>query len=531
MVRLTIDNRPVDVPDGSTILDAARALGIDIPALCYRRGCDPNTSCLACVVKIGDSRRLVPACATRVAQGMVVHSETSEVREARKTALELLLADHAGDCLAPCQNVCPAHMDIPLMIRHIEAGHLHEALVVVKQRIALPAVLGRICPELCEKGCRRAAAGGAVSICQLKRHVADVDLFSGNPYLPPCRPDSGKRIAIVGTGPAGLAAAWYLRQMGHGCVLLDEHDQPGGNLRYAVKESQLPRDVLDGEIDLVRRLGATFELNRRLGRDMSVYELRRQFDAVLLAIGEVDGKTANLGLEIAGKSLKADRQTMQTAMEGVFAAGAALSPMRHAVRAVGDGRLAAEAMDAYLAGRPITVQRAEFSVRLGVLQGAEQAAFFAEADPAPRVAPHRPDGPGLSIPEARGEARRCMNCDCAKLENCALRHYAELYEASPTRFRMERRPFERVRTEQVVFESGKCISCGLCVQITQRSGEELGLTYIGRGFQVRVGAPLGRDLSEALRKVAAECAEACPTGAIVLRRGASGSADGGPGGP
>lgn len=517
MPTLTIDNRQVEVADGATVLDAARALGIDIPALCYRKGCDANTSCLACVVKIGNSRRLVPSCATRVAQNMVVHSETSEVREARKTALELLLADHAGDCMAPCQNVCPAHMDIPLMIRHIESGHLHEALVVVKERIALPAVLGRICPELCEKGCRRAAAGGAVSICQLKRHVADVDLFSGNPYLPPCRPDSGKRIAIVGTGPAGLAAAWYLRQLGHACTLLDEHDQPGGNLRYAVKESQLPRDVLDGEIDLVRRLGAKFELNQRIGRDVSVYELRQQFDAVLLAVGEIDPKSANLGLEVAGKSLKADRHTMQTAERGVFAAGAALSPMRHAVRAVADGRLAAEAMDAYLAGRPITIQRGEFSVRLGVLQGDEQAAFFTHAADTPRAAAHGPSGAGMSIPEAQGEAGRCMNCDCGKLHNCMLRHYAELYEASPTRFRMERRRFERVESEHVVYESGKCISCGLCVQITQRSGEELGLTYIGRGFQVRVGVPLGGELSEAMRKVAAECAQACPTGAIVLR--------------
>lgn len=160
-------------------------LGIDVPVLCQYEGCTPNTSCLCCVVRVNAGRRLVPSWSVMIAaEGMIVESETDGTpMHAGSTPLELLLADHAGDCKAPCTNVCPAHMDIPSMIGHIEAGDAR-CMVVVKQHIALPAVLGRICPELCEKGCRR-AGHTAVSICRLKRYVADVDLQSGNPG---CRP-------------------------------------------------------------------------------------------------------------------------------------------------------------------------------------------------------------------------------------------------------------------------------------------------------------------------------------------------------
>ncbi len=156
MPKITIDNKRIDVESGVTIIDAARKAGVTIPTLCHRDGHPPLTSCMLCVVKVNGGERLLPACATPVVDGMVVESDCADVHGARRAALELLLGDHLGDCVGPCQTVCPAHMDIPTMIRQIAAGKLHEALITVKRHIALPAVLGRICPELCEKGCRRA---------------------------------------------------------------------------------------------------------------------------------------------------------------------------------------------------------------------------------------------------------------------------------------------------------------------------------------------------------------------------------------
>ncbi len=267
MPKVRIDNHEVEVPAGATVLQAARQAGIEIPTLCYLEGCEAQTSCLVCVVRINGSPRLVPSCATKVQDGMVVESETDEVRSARRMALELLLADHTGDCLAPCQGVCPAHMDIPEMIRQINAGELREAIVTVKRMIALPAILGRICPDLCEKGCRRSQYDEPVSICELKRFVADADLASAHPYLPVCKPPTGKRVAVVGAGPAGLAAAWYLRQSGHAVVVYDQHPEAGGTVRYAIPESVLPRKVIDAEVNQIKALGRSFGWEPPWGRD------------------------------------------------------------------------------------------------------------------------------------------------------------------------------------------------------------------------------------------------------------------------
>ena len=125
MPKLTIDDKPVEVPAGATILDAAEKLGIEIPSLCFLQGYEPSTSCLVCVVKNRQTRQYVPACATRVVEGMQIDNATEEVSSMRRTALELLLSDHVGDCLAPCFFACPAHMDIPLMLRQI--GHAKRA--------------------------------------------------------------------------------------------------------------------------------------------------------------------------------------------------------------------------------------------------------------------------------------------------------------------------------------------------------------------------------------------------------------------
>ncbi|KPK79824.1 MAG: hypothetical protein AMJ81_12730, partial [Phycisphaerae bacterium SM23_33] len=307
MPRLSIDNREVQVPEGATILDAARKAGVDIPALCFLEGHPAGTSCMVCVVRVNGQEALTPSCATPAQEGMRVESETPAVHQARRTALELLLSDHLGDCMGPCQCICPAGMDIPLMIRQIAAGRTADAVATVKRHIALPAVLGRICPAPCEKGCRRGQHDGPVSIMLLKRWAADADLTGESPYLPPRQADTGRKVAVVGAGPAGLAAAFYLLQHGHGCVLFDEHDRPGGMLRRGVPADRLPRDVLDAEIDVIRRLGAEFRLSTRVGRDVSVADLKRDFDAVFVAVGELKaGDAERLGLAAPNDRIHVD---------------------------------------------------------------------------------------------------------------------------------------------------------------------------------------------------------------------------------
>ena len=558
MPKLTIDNREVEVPAGATILDAAEKLGIDIPTLCYLKGREPATSCLVCLVKIGQGERLVPACATRAAAGMEVASETDEVRQARRSALELLLSDHLGDCLAPCWFACPAEMDIPLMLRQIAAGDLPGAIATVKARIALPAVLGRICPAPCEKACRRAALDAAVSICQLKRCVADVDLASPAPYRPACQPATGRRVAIVGGGPTGLAAAYYLAQHGHGVTIFEESDRLGGRLVRETSPDVLPREVLEAEIAQIARLGIEVRTGCRVGRDVAPAELRRTFDAVLVATGAGSAaQAADWGLPAGPLGLTVNRQTFAADAAGLFAAGNAIRGKGMVVRSVADGREASQSIHQFLSGQAAPQQ--PFSTRIGRMEQPELELLAGLAGKAPRgeipldagwdevaqaaggttqaAGPHgcgADRAPATEVPPparfarptlqvAAEQAARCLHCDCRGLASCKLRRYAALYAADPRRYKTQRRRFQQdAQHAEVIYEPGKCIDCGLCVQIAAASGEKLGLAYIGRGFDVRIGVPLGHSLAEALTKVAAQCVAACPTAALAWKDAPSG---------
>ncbi len=205
MPELIIDGQSVEVAPGATLLDAARQLGIDIPTLCYLEQCGPMTSCLVCVVKVTQNgrARIVPSCAAKAEPGMVVESETAEIRDLRRAAFELLLSDHVGDCLSPCHRICPLALNIPRMIRQIETNDLDRAVTTLRQALALPAVLGRLCNAPCQNGCRRAGScgGGSAAIRDLERFVADACLRSPEKYLPARKPSTGKTIAIVGSGP------------------------------------------------------------------------------------------------------------------------------------------------------------------------------------------------------------------------------------------------------------------------------------------------------------------------------------------
>jgi formate dehydrogenase major subunit len=284
-IHCTIDGQTAAVAEGATVLEAARGLGIHIPTLCHVPGIEPSASCFLCAVQIEGRRLLAPACAMLVADGMVIHTRNEDVRKARKMAIELLLSDHAGECKAPCVAHCPAGLDIPGFVAGIASGDGSRAMEVISQRLALAGSLGRVCPRLCEKDCRRCSLDQGLAIGPLHRYVADLDRAASQPYVPPRAQPSGRNVAIIGAGPAGLSAAYYLGQKGHACTLYDAHRLPGGMLRYGIPEYRLPREALDAEIDSVRALGATFCMNTRWGADFTLAELRARYDAVFLAIG------------------------------------------------------------------------------------------------------------------------------------------------------------------------------------------------------------------------------------------------------
>ncbi len=515
MPRLTVDDKTLEVADGTTLLEAAGQLGIEIPTLCYLKGYTPSTSCQVCLVKDCSTGRLVPACATQAVDGMRIESESSEVHTVRRTALELLFSDHVGDCLAPCFFACPAHMDIPLMLEQIGEHEVDQAIATVKQDIALPAVLGRVCSKPCEKGCRRNAADGALAVCDLKRFVADTDLARDNPFCPPCQPDTGKAVAIVGAGPTGLSAAYYLRQEGHACVVFEKENLSGGRLRREADELQLPPEVLDREIEQIVRLGIDLRTGSPV-EDLDAFG--GQFDAVLLACGNVPSQSLQAwGLKATSRGVEVDKHTLQTCRPAVFAAGSVIRQKSLYVRSVADGKLAARAIHQFLSGQPITPPEKPFSSRIGALQPDEALRLVDIAGHAPRQLP----GPGdeFSMDEAAEQSDRCFSCGCISHGACKLERYAVQYGADPTRFGGQRKPVEIIqRPGGIRFEPNKCIKCELCIQIAARAGEPLGLAFVGRGFDVKVAVPFARNLDDGLARTAAQCVQACPTGALSWSR-------------
>jgi len=285
MVTLTIDETQVSVEPGTTILEAARKLDIEIPTLCHVQGMEPAASCFVCAVQIEGRRGFSPSCAMPVADGMVVTTNSEDVRTARKMALELLLSDHAGECTAPCAARCPAGLDIPGFVYEIAAQNNSRSMEFLSDRLTLPGALGRICPRLCEEGCRRCEHDEGLAIGAMHRYVADRNRGASQPYVPDCAPATGKSVAIVGAGPAGLAAALYLRRKGHSCTLFDAQPEPGGMLRYGIPQYRLPKDSLDAEIGLLKKVGAEFRMGSRWGENFTLAELRKDYDAVFLGIG------------------------------------------------------------------------------------------------------------------------------------------------------------------------------------------------------------------------------------------------------
>ena len=193
------------------------------------------------------------------------------------------------ECLAPCQATCPAQIDIPAYIGLIGAGQYDEAVIKIKERNPLPLTCGRVCPHPCESKCRRGLFDEPVNINHLKRFAADYELHSGRHIEPPLAPDSGKKVAIIGGGPGGLTAAYYLRRLGHSPVIYEAMPKLGGMLRYGIPQYRLPKEILDWEIEGITNLGVDVHINTQFGKDITFDTLRKDnFEAIFIANGAWD---------------------------------------------------------------------------------------------------------------------------------------------------------------------------------------------------------------------------------------------------
>ena len=294
-IKLTINGREVTGRKGDTILTIAAQNGIEIPNLCYNKNLKIYGSCGLCVVEAEKSPKLLRACATVAADGMVINTNTPRVKQARKIALELLMSDHEGDCKGPCHLNCPARTDIQGYVKQIALGNDKEAVRIIKDKIPLPASVGRVCPHPCEEDCRRQFVEQPLSIAYLKAFAADNDLASEDPFKPAVAKRNGKKVGIIGGGPAGLTAAYQLAIKGYAVTVMDMMPEMGGMLRYGIPEYRLPKAVLAKEVAAIEALGVVMCNNVKVGTDVTLESLRQSYDAVLVAVGA--WKSTGIGCE------------------------------------------------------------------------------------------------------------------------------------------------------------------------------------------------------------------------------------------
>ncbi len=299
MIKVTINGKECTAQKGSTILQIAEANCIEIPTLCYIADLKAYGACGLCTVEVEGVPKLLRACSAVASDGMVISTDTPRIRQSRKIALELLMSDHTGDCKGPCSLNCPAGTDCQGYVKLIAEGKFKEAVELVKDKVPLPASIGRVCPHPCETACRRKLVEEPISIAFLKSFAADEDLKSGDKFMPEVADSTGKSVGVIGGGPAGLTAAYFLAVKGHKVTVYDAMPKMGGMLRYGIPQYRLPKEILDMEIASIAELGVEMKNNVKIGTDITFDEIKNSHDATLVAIGAWKSSS----MRIAGEEL------------------------------------------------------------------------------------------------------------------------------------------------------------------------------------------------------------------------------------
>ena len=446
---------------------------------------------------------------------------------------------------APCRLACPAGIDVPRYVRLITEGKFDESYAVVRERLPLPSVCSYICPSFCEVECRRGEVNEPVAIRALKRFVSEnhSELWKGN-LKPPTA--TGKKVAILGSGPAGLTAGYYLVRKGHAVTIFEQASLPGGMLRQAISRKRLPKKALEEDIKEITDAGVDLKLNSPRMRFDEL--LAEKFDVVFLATGTAFvGPTAlwmkDEGIELTSSgSVKVDPRTLATSREGIFAGGDATlggisedfihnvssgnggnffqvmvkqlalhrgDSSRSAIRAVASGIKAAEALDRYLGGDGVVVEPLLPPDEPGQWLGREEQ--FADL---PRLATsyHRPvpqfaglskAEPPLSQEAAMTEAKRCLGCDLRLLLSKPILAPKEVLWVEFTAENVNQVP-EAGGVYQLLDENEQVINIKGVINLRQGLEEQMELTEKARYFMYQEEPMYTKKESELLQQYLAE---------------------------
>ncbi|MEI6847908.1 MAG: FAD-dependent oxidoreductase [Chlorobiaceae bacterium] len=635
---LTINRQQVTAASGTSILEAATGAGIVIPTLCFHKSLDATGSCWMCIVEIKGKNRFVPACDTLVTEGMVIETDNDALNSMRRQNLQRIIEQHSGDCMGPCELSCPASCDIPDFIAAIASNDERNAIKIIKESIPLPGILGRICPAPCEDECRRHGIDHPISICALKRYAADKDMQKLDRFIPETLEKTGKKVAIIGSGPAGLTAAYFLLNKGHAVTVVESSAQAGGMMRYGIPRFRLPETVIDSDIAILHNMGVEFRFNTEFGKDIGIETVKKEFDALFLAIGAQKASTMNIvGEKISGvtsgieflrkaatkpqplsaqrvvvtgggntavdaartairlgastvtilyrrtiKDMPANRAEIQEALaEGisivektaptaihrvngtieitavtmqpgepdktgrrkpvpvagseftitadtiisaigqqidpsaahaaaiettkdgrlqvnsdtlqseklwVFAGGDCVTGPDIAIRAIEQGKRAARAIDLFLKGEIVALQKKPFNSSYGARDEAPQAFYQqkqpAERVPVPELSPENRTKSFLEVvsgyteASARKEAERCLQCRCNAINECKLRELASLYLPFHKGEEHDYTSYYMMGSSKISMEREKCVDCGICVRMIEQFNGSIDLTVM-----------------------------------------------------
>lgn len=293
-IKIIINGKECTGTAGQTILQIAAQNGIEIPNLCENGQLKHYAGCGLCVVEAEGCPKLLRACSTIPKDGQVIMTDSPRAAQSRKITMELLMSDHVGDCKGPCMLNCPAGTECQAYVKQIALGNDREAVRIIKEKIPMPSSIGRVCPHPCETACRRKYVEQPISIAYLKYFAADRVRAAGG-YQPEVKPATGKKVGVIGGGPGGLAAAYYLACKGHDVTVVDAMPKMGGMLRYGIPDYRLPQYVLDRDIEHILSAGIEVHTNVSVGTDVEISRIQQQYDAVYISIGAHADK--KLGIE------------------------------------------------------------------------------------------------------------------------------------------------------------------------------------------------------------------------------------------
>lgn len=304
-------NCPVELTSAFLKLCLAQSCGKCVPC---RIGLDRLSDLLDRLLE-GQGSEADMETILRSAQAIVDSADCAIGFEAAQMVLDGYVAFHDdyiahavhGSCTAnfksvPCVELCPAHVDVPGYISLVGEERYEDAIRLIRKDNPFPSVCGLICEHPCETHCRRSIVDAPLNIRGVKRFAVD---HAGHVPAPACAPDTGKRIAIVGGGPSGLTASYFLSLMGHKVTVYEKNDQLGGMLRYGIPSYRLPASYLDRDIDCILSTGVEVKLDCTIGKDFTLEQLRQEYDSVYLAIGAALHKTLGIPGEDAQGVLSA----------------------------------------------------------------------------------------------------------------------------------------------------------------------------------------------------------------------------------